>query len=61
MIKLRRSWADFKSIVASKSLQIFYGDSRSDSYHLLAIDGQVTYECYVPKDGGSDQLDFEAS
>ena len=61
MIKLRRSWADFKSIVASKSLQIFYGDSRSDSYQLLAIDGQITYEAIVPKDGGADQLDFEAS
>lgn len=61
MIKLRRSWAEFKSVVASKSLQIFYGDARSDSYHLLAIDGQITYEAIVPKDGGADQLDFEAS
>lgn len=61
MVKLRKSWNDFKLIVSSKSLQIFYGESRSDSYHLLAIDSQITYECYVPKDSGADQVEFEAS
>jgi hypothetical protein len=61
MIRLRRSYSDFKSLVASKSLQIIYGDVKADSYQLLALDGQVTYETIIPKDGGADQLDFESS
>lgn len=61
MIKLKRNYAEFKQLVSSKSLQIFVGDIRSDFYNLLAIDGPVTYECNVAKDGGADQLDFEST
>lgn len=61
MIKLKRSYSDFKTLVAAKSLQIIYGDVRSDAYHLLAIDGSMTYETFIPKDGGVDQLDFEST
>jgi hypothetical protein len=60
-MKIKRSYSDFKSIAASKSLQIIQGDIRSDYYHLLALDGQITYEANVLKDGGADQVDFEAN
>lgn len=59
MVKLRKSWNEFSQIAQEKGLQIFFGDLRSDSYSLLAIDGQVNYECRIPKDNGPDQLDFE--
>lgn len=61
MVKLKRNYAEFKQLVSSKSLQIFVGDIRSDFYNLLAIDGPVTYECNIAKDGGADQLDYEAN
>jgi hypothetical protein len=61
MIKLRRSWTEFKSLFTAKGLQVFYGDARADSYHLLAIDGKVCYECFIAKDNNPDQLDFEAT
>lgn len=60
-MKLKKTYSEFKSIIESKYLQVIYGDVRSDSYHLLAIDGPLTYETFVPKDGGADQLDFEAN
>jgi hypothetical protein len=60
-MKIKRNYSQFKSIVTSKSLQIIQGDIRSDYYHLLAFDGQITYEANVLKDGGADQIDFEAN
>lgn len=60
-MKIKRSYSQFKSIVASKYLQVIYGDVRADAYHLIAIDGPLTYETFVSKDGGADQLDFEAN
>jgi hypothetical protein len=61
MIKLKRAYSQFKTIVSSKTLQIIYGDLRSDSYHIMALDGQITYETFIAKDGGADQIDFEAN
>lgn len=60
-MKLRRDYTIFKQLVSAKSLQIFLGETRSDYYNLLAIDGPVTYECNVSKNGGADQLDYEAN
>lgn len=60
-MKLRRDYTTFKQLVSAKSLQIFLGETRSDYYNLLAIDGPITYECNVAKDGGADQLDYEAN
>lgn len=60
-MKLRRDYTTFKQLVSAKSLQIFLGETRSDYYNLLAIDGPITYECNVPKDGGADQLDYETN
>lgn len=60
-MKIRRDYSAFKGLVASKSLQIFEGDIRSDYYHLIAIDGPITYETIVRKDGSADQLDYEAT
>ena len=60
-MRIKRSYSDFKSIVNSKSLQIFEGDLRSDYYHLVAIDGQITYEAQVLKNGGAEQLDYEST
>lgn len=58
-MRIRRSYSDFKAIANSKGLEIFYGDIRQDSYHLLMLDGTLIYECFVLKDGGLDQADFE--
>ena len=60
IIRLRRQYPEFVSIITSKNLQMFFGDIRSDYYHLLAIDEAIVYECLVPKDGGANQLAFEA-
>ena len=60
-MRIKRSYSDFKSIVNTKSLQIFEGDIRSDYYHLIAIDGQITYESQVLKNGETDQIDYEAN
>jgi hypothetical protein len=60
MVRLKRQYTDFVSIITSKNLQMFFGDIRSDFYHLLAIDETIIYECLIPKDGGVDQLSFEA-
>jgi len=54
-MKIKRNYSEFKSIATSKSLQIIQGDIRSDYYHLLAFDGQITYEANVLK------VDFEAN
>lgn len=59
MIKLRRSYSEFKTTVDSKSLDIFFGDTRADLYHVLALDESIIYETFIPKDNGVDQLDFE--
>lgn len=58
-MKLKRSYQEFISIVDSRGLQIILGESRIDSYYLLALDGQVTYETFLAKNGSQDQVDFE--
>lgn len=58
-MKIKRIYSEFISIVSSRGLQIILGETRVDAYHLLALDGQLTYECFLSKDGGADQLDFE--
>jgi hypothetical protein len=60
-MRIKRTWSEFKAIVTAKTLQIFEGDKRADYYHLVAIDGPVTYESMVQKNGLSDQVDFEAN
>lgn len=60
-MRLKRQWSEFKSIVSDRKLQIFLGESRSDYYHLLAIDGQITYECMIIKNSGADQVDYETN
>lgn len=60
-MRLKRSYTDFIAIVTSKGLEIVLGDTRSDSYHLIAIDGQIIYETFVSKDGGVNQVDFESN
>ena len=60
-MKLKRSYSEFLDIVQARGLQFLLGDSRLDAYHILAIDGQFTFECFILKDGGSDQLDFETN
>lgn len=60
-MKLKRSYSDFLNIVQARGLQILLGDSRLDAYHVLAIDGQINFECFIAKDGGADQVDFETN
>lgn len=61
MIKIRRGYSEFKALVDSKSLDIFFGDIRSDLYHVLALDESIIYECFIAKNNGVDQLDFETN
>lgn len=58
-MRLKRQWAEFKQIALDKGLQIFIGEARSDYYHLLAIDDQITYESIIQKNNGLEQLDYE--
>lgn len=58
-MRLKRNYADFISLVINKSLEIITGDERADCYHIIAIDGQLIYECFIPKNGSLDQIDFE--
>ena len=52
-------WADFKTIIDAKSIAIQV-DSRPVVYYLKAFDGPMLYETSVLKDGGADQIEFEA-
>ena len=61
MVKVKRTWTEFKDLVDSKGLLIFYGDNSLNSYDLLAIDGKVCYQCLVHKNGTSDQIDYESN
>ena len=60
-MRIKKSYSDFKTIAATKGLEIFFGDIRLESYHVLMVDGVLVYECFIPKDGGADQLDFESN
>lgn len=59
-MRVKRTWTEFKSVVLSKTLQMFEGDKRADYYHLVAIDGPVTYETMIQKNGSADQIEFES-
>lgn len=61
MVKVRRSWTEFKALAEEKGLILFFGDNNLNTYDLLAIDGSVCYQCLIHKAGGSDQIEFEAS
>lgn len=58
-MRLKRTYEEFIQIVAAKSLEIFIGENRSDYYHLLAIDGPITYECQLHKSDQPNVDDFE--
>lgn len=54
------SWNIIKNFAIDRSLSIQYIDL-SDSYDLIAFDGLFKLECNLPKDGSSDQTDFETN
>lgn len=60
-MRLKRNYSDFYSLVDSKGLDVFIGEIRPDFYHLIAIDGDVTFECIIPKDDNPDKISFEAT
>lgn len=57
---LKRNWTDFKNLIDNNQLQWIY-ESLSDFYRLVGVEGPFFYECVVTKNGGSDQIDFEAN
>lgn len=60
-MRLKRNYSDFYSLVDSKGLDVFIGEIRPDYYHLVAIDGDVTFECIIVKDDNADKISFEAT
>jgi len=55
------SWTAFKALVTSKALLIQYSEM-PDNYDLFAPEaGAFLWHTTIPKDGGSDQTDFEAN
>lgn len=53
-------WAQFKSLVTSKSIPIQY-TTRGTTYHLYAFDGPMRLSCKIAVDGGADVVDFESN
>lgn len=58
-MRLKRTYEEFIQIVSSKTLEMFIGENRADYYHLLAIDGPITYECHLYKTDQINIDDFE--
>lgn len=54
------SWSDFKSKVSAKSLLPQYTEWL-DRYDIFAVEDNVAWEYTLPKDGSSDQTDFETN
>jgi hypothetical protein len=56
----RLKWADFKTVVAAKSMKVQHIDL-GDYYHVLAMDSAFKVNTDILKDGGADQTDFDAN
>lgn len=54
------SWSILKQFADDRSLSIQYADL-GDSYCLAGIDGTWRMDCTLPKDGGAEVTEFEAS
>jgi hypothetical protein len=54
------SWSIFKSFISDRNLSIQWMDL-GDNYWLKGFDGPFELEYMMPKDGGSDQIDFETN
>ena len=54
------SYTQFKHIVDSKVLLAQYFDN-NDAYMLFAIEGGLSWQYRLDKDGGDDQIDFESN
>jgi hypothetical protein len=50
----------FKSLVSAKALLPQYADL-ANRYLVFAIETNISWQCTITKDGGSDQTDFEAN
>jgi hypothetical protein len=57
---LSASWANIKTFVNTYSIPIQWIDLGS-LYFLKAYQDKFEVECYLPKDGGADQTDFETN
>ena len=57
---MRIDWLNFKTIRDSRKLDIIMVEQ--DGGYILSIqESALVYDCIIDKDGGSDQLDFEAN
>lgn len=57
---LQISWTIFKSFINSRLLAIQYVDDGT-TYHIWTSDSLMSLYTRIPKDGGSDQTDFETN
>lgn len=57
---MQAEWNILKGFVNSKQLSIQYLDL-GDAYELRAFDGVFELSCNMPKDGGTDVVDFETN
>lgn len=57
---METSWAVIKSFANTYQISIQWIDLGT-TYFLKAFQGSFEVECYLPKDGGTDQTDFETN
>jgi len=60
MVVIEQTWTELKSTLSEKNFKLQYED-RGNKYYLFAIDGSITYECFLRKTAPAttDQADFE--
>jgi hypothetical protein len=60
MKEVNLDYTTFKTLVASKGLLMQYLDE-NNVYNIFASEGNVAWQCFVNKDGGANQTDFETN
>jgi len=53
-------YATFWTLISSKTLLAQYIDT-GDCYQVFALESSISWETFIPKDGGSNQTDFETN
>jgi hypothetical protein len=60
MKEVNLDYTAFKSLVSTKGLLPQYTDN-GNGYIVFAIEANISWQCFIAKDGGSDQIDFETN
>lgn len=60
MKEITIDYTTFKSLVSAKVLLPQYVDNET-YYNLFAVEDNLAWQCFITKDGGNDQTDFEVN